>query len=1173
MTHDTSTSEITASSKAASTRSWFSRKALLVFLISLGLGLLAIWKRESLLEQSEHRHCAEKAAACATSLQFRLHTTLDALELLQALVWQNKGVFTNFQGIACNLLESRPEAVTLELQPNGVIAEIAPHNKIDGAVGFNVLSDPAAQAAMHSKQMTISGPFALPDGQNGLVARQPVFLTNPDGTEKFWGFVAVMMHINDIVAHARIDHLAKGCDYLLFAPPRSGQPGLTIASNGNFPLHDSEQKPLYYNNLELIFALRPQLGWRNEEDLAVSGLLILLISGLLGFCVRIMEKRRESIQERLKAEQQLAFRCAFQEALLQSIPYPIFVKEADGRFIGCNRAYEQAFGTSSEQMRGKTVLELEYLPPEERLRFHEEDMKVIRDAAHQSYELPIVYKDNQTHVTLYSVDGFRLQDGRPGGLIGLLVDISDRKREQEELKEAKQKAEEATQMKSMFLANMSHEIRTPMNAVIGLAHLALKTSLSPKQRDYISKIHDAGAALLTIINDILDFSKIEAGKIELEEIPFQLDHVIASVTNVTGQKAHEKDLEFLVSIPGSIPQNLLGDPLRLGQILINLVNNAVKFTERGEIHLKAELLDQISDKVSIRFSVKDTGIGMTPEQAAKLFQPFTQADMSTTRKHGGTGLGLTICRRLVELMDGKMWLESKPDDGSTFYFIVQLGIAKQPSPVSILPSKLRTLNALVVDDNPIAREVLVEALKEIAAHVDSACSGKEAIEAIRKADPGNAYDVIFMDWRMPGMDGLDAIQVIKEDPSIRNQPAMILVSAFGREDIYEKAERLPLNGVLVKPITRSMLMDALVAIFAPGSQETATAAASALNEGLFLQGARILLAEDNEINQQIAIELLMGVGATVEVAGDGLEAVKMLENQTKYDVVLMDLQMPEMDGYQATAKIRSEPRFASLPIIAMTAHATIEERNRCLAAGMNDHISKPIDPGTLYQTVARYFQSPFHISHSFPTSHASHEDFPAIEGLNTADGLMRAMGNRKLYLRLLQMFSVQQEPVPKHIAGRLEAGDYSAAERLAHTLKGVAGSIGASDVQPVAAELEKAISSRAESTRIEEIRGRLETVLSALVARLQPVLEKKTVPEKEESVAVDKVQIDAAVNEMMGNLSSFDAAAADCLEAHHALFRSLFSEENFKLFERHVQGYAFSDALDMLRQVYPSATS
>ncbi|HEY7162084.1 MAG TPA: response regulator, partial [Acidobacteriota bacterium] len=668
--------------------------------------------------------------------------------------------------------------------------------------------------------------------------------------------------------------------------------------------------------------------------------------------VQLLEQVRISEQRTRETEK-------FFRNVLEMAPDGMMVVDSNGIIQLANAQCEELFGYTRSELIGKPV---EMLVPEQIREHH----PVLRTEFFQApktrsmgtgRELFAVRKDGSQFPVEIGLSPVPAREGESTQVAVSIRDVTEQKLAETALRQAKEKADEATQMKSMFLANMSHEIRTPMNAIIGLSYLALKTSLNAKQRDYLNKVHNAGTSLLAVINDILDFSKIEAGKLDIEETDFKLDDVITSVTTVTGQKAHEKGLEFLASISPSVPQFLIGDPLRLGQILTNLVNNAVKFTERGEIRLIADLMEHTGDKCQLKFSVQDTGLGMTKEQASRLFQPFTQADMSTTRKHGGTGLGLTISRRLTELMGGQIWLESEPGKGSTFSFTAWLGIGEQKGSGKIIPEKLQQLNVLVVDDNIAAREIIQESLRNIVERVESVESGTNAISAIKQMDSDQPFDVVFMDWRMPVMDGLQAERLIKSDETLHHQPAIVLVTAFGREEVREEAEHLHLDGFLLKPVTKSMLVDTLVNIFAEKAEDEAAAATASEKDAQRLRGLRILLAEDNEINQQIAVELLQAVGASVDVASHGLEAVnKLFQNGNAYDLILMDLQMPEMDGYQATTKIRSDQRFAQLPIIAMTAHATTEERQRCLEAGMNDHVSKPIDPSLLYETLSRFYK-------------------------------------------------------------------------------------------------------------------------------------------------------------------------------------------------------------------------
>ncbi|TXI79843.1 MAG: response regulator [Flavobacteriales bacterium] len=636
------------------------------------------------------------------------------------------------------------------------------------------------------------------------------------------------------------------------------------------------------------------------------------------------------------------------------------------------------------------------------------------------------------------------------------------------LNEARDAAESASRSKSAFLANMSHEIRTPMNAIIGLAHLLGRDIADVRQRERLGKISDAAQHLLAIINDILDVSKIEAGHLELEQTPFEFEQVVDRVCTMIGDKAAAKGLELVRDIDPALACVLTGDPLRIGQILLNYAGNALKFTSQGSIVLRARVTEDNEDSVLVRVEVRDTGVGIASDVLPRLFSSFEQADSSTTREFGGTGLGLAINRHLAHMMGGEVGVESEPGRGSVFWFTARLGkspIAPERRQTHADAGRLRGMRVLVVDDLAEARDVATDLLRLLGMTPSAVADGESGLRAVREADDAGApFDLVLIDWRMPGLDGMATVDRLRALP-LRCPPRFLLVTAYDHALPDVQWRSAGFDAMLAKPVSPSGLLDTLVGLVEPGVAATTEQTVSDLEQRAaeYARGARLLLAEDNPINREVATELLQALGITIDVAGDGAEAVAMASTGG-YDLILMDVQMPVMDGLTATRAIRRAATGGSLPIIAMTANAFEDDRQQCLAAGMNDHVAKPVDPARLYETLLHWLPPPSvratRTEDAAAARPSEQEDgrllaaLAAVPGLESAAGLKVFRGNAERYRQLLQKFGDGHQDDAERIRAACQAGERDAARHLAHALKGAAAAVAAVSVQRAAAALE-----------------------------------------------------------------------------------------------------------------------
>ena len=823
--------------------------------------------------------------------------------------------------------------------------------------------------------------------------------------------------------------------------------------------------------------------WSQHPGVLIAASIALLALMTLSAALLLENRRRQ------RAETQALESEAQQRVLFEHAPEAVIVTDGEPRrIIDANPQAEAMFGRTRQDLLGTALGRLYSRQQSDGhpLKHSMAANSVQALAGHAlTFERLIVGADGQER--LCEVRLVRLPSANHQMLRSSFIDITDRKRAEEEIRSlnanledrvrertaqleaanqqlasARDGAEAATRAKSEFLANMSHEIRTPMNAIFGMTELALRTQTTPKQRDYLVRTKAAAASLLVIIDDILDFSKIEAGKLDVQAREFALDEVMEKITSVVGLRAQEKGLEFLLNTAADVPPLLIGDSLRLSQVLINLCMNAVKFTDGGEIVVvTVKTLLSADDRVMLRFAVRDTGIGMTEEQAASLFRPFHQLDESPTRQHGGTGLGLAICKKLVDLMGGEIGIKSQPGKGSEFYFTASFGaVPSVPLPRTVTPPGLRGLRILVVDDSRNSREILQDLLLGLGYRPVMASSARAGLAELMRASAAAPYDLVLLDWKMPELDGFAFVEELRCSESPLDLPRIVMVTAYGDEPLVRRAAAQGLAGCVTKPVNASTLMDAIAAAFGAPAAEVPRRpfdAEAPRDPAPNLRGKRVLLAEDNEVNQMVAVELLSDVaGVRVTVARNGREALDHLRLKA-FDAVLMDVQMPVMDGYQATALIRQEARFAHLPIIAMTAHAMAGDRDKGLAVGMNDYVTKPFDPAHLFAVLSKWID---HAARRLPSPAGSGPTGAGgLEGISFELGLQRCLGRVELYEKVLKRFAANQADDAARIASALESGEPGTASALAHNLVSTAGVIGAEGLSHAARALQIAIKS------------------------------------------------------------------------------------------------------------------
>jgi len=909
-------------------------------------------------------------------------------------------------------------------------------------------------------------------------------------------------------------------------------------------------------------------------------ILSFLIMSVFTFVIQKLNKKLKASHVRLQEEvdvtnltaAELEDARAYTRGLIESSLDALVTFDESSIITDVNEQTVKLTGCTREELIGSRFCE--YFTDQEKACLGVK--KAFEEGKVTDLELVMKSKTGDKTEVSYNAIVYRYEKGQVRGVFAAARDISESKRIEKELKKAKEAAETATQTKSEFLANMSHEIRTPMNGIIAATDLVFSEELSPKVKNYMKIIHSSAYSLLGIINDILDFSKIEADKLKLEKRPFWLDDVLYGVMDIFLHNVVEKRIEIVVDIDTETPKALIGDSLRLQQILKNLVDNAIKFTDRGGVILVGvKIFKESLDQIMLKFFVKDTGVGIAPEDLPKLFKTFSQADASTTRKYKGTGLGLCICKQLVNMLGGNIWVESEVGKGSVFTFTASFGrqIAERKRKL-IVPPDIQGLNVLVVDDCAVSRELMQKMLESFDFRVESVSSGEESLNILKENQTRKEpFELVMIDWLMIGLDGIETSRRIRME--LKLTIPIILMTAFGKENERLDAERVGINYFLTKPIYQSELFNAIMDAFGKEARITTRPEIPIITKTSIykkrLKGIRILVAEDNITNQEIALAILERAGIVAQIADNGKKAIEAVR-KGRFDAVLMDIQMPEMDGYEATRAIREDPKFKSFPIIAMTAHAMEGDEEKCLEAGMDGYISKPINQDRLFHTIWKALKRTERLPHTEEPEDIPEK--PAIEtgelpatlpGINIQDTLKRLNIGADIFKRILIGFLNNNKDTANNIKDIFEKKSWESLMHLAHSLKGSAGNIGANDLQDAAFQLEKASREGAANPPEKNLVDNVVTALSQVLESLHALADtEKGEPLDVKVGAVDPAKVIPLLKQLANALDLADPME---ITKHMDAVREHLNRSILPNLEKQINDYNYDGALKTIKEI------